>query len=63
MKEKYEFGFIVDPGKSTLNWIGVVRYLARYMRHPPIANSRIIFYGRGRVKIRMRDKQRREYSI
>ena len=64
MKEKYKSGFVVDPGRSTLNWIGVVKYLARYMmRHPPIANSRIIFYRRGRVTIRMRDKQRREYSI
>lgn len=62
MKEKYSFGFIVDPGKSTLSWIGVVKYLARYMRHPAVANSRILFYGRGRVTIRMRDKQKREYS-
>lgn len=63
MSEKYPFGFVVDPGKSTLNWIGVVKYLAKYMRHPAIANRRILFYGRGRVTIRMKDKQRREYSI
>ncbi len=63
MKEKYPFGFVVDPGKSSMNWQEVVRYLARYMRHPAVANSRIIFYGRGKVVIRMRDKQKREYSI
>lgn len=63
MKEKYPGGFVVDPGTSTLNWIGVVKYLAKYMRHPAIANSRIIFYGKERVTIRMRDKQKREYSI
>ena len=63
MKEKYPDGFIVDPGKSSMNWQGVVKYLARYMRHPAVANSRIIFYGKDRITIRMRDKQKREYSI
>jgi len=62
MLELYPNGFVTDVGERSMNRREVVRYLARYMRHPAIANSRIIFYGRGIVLIRMRDKQKREYS-
>ena len=32
------------------------------MRHPPIANSRIQYYGKGRVIIKLKDKLKREYN-
>lgn len=62
MKDKYPYGFITDVGTRSMRRVGVIRYLARYMRHPAIANRRIIFYGRGKVVIRLVDKQKREYS-
>lgn len=62
MLELYPNGFVTDVGERSMNRKEVIRYLARYMRHPAIANSRIIFYGRGIITIRMKDKQRREYS-
>lgn len=61
MFEQYPNGFVTNVGKRSMNRSQVIRYLARYMRHPAIANSRIIFYGKGKVVIRMRDKLRREY--
>ena len=63
MLEKYPNGFVTYVGNSSMNINQVVRYLARYMRHPAIADSRLIFYGKGRITIRMKDKQKREYSI
>ena len=61
MLDRYPAGFVTNVEESK-NKIGTIRYLARYMRHPPISNHRIIFYGRGKVIIRMKDKQRRGYS-
>ena len=61
--EKYPNGFVTNVGDKSMNINQVARYLARYMRHPAIADSRIIFYGKGRVTIRMKDKQKREYSV
>ncbi len=62
MKDKYPNGFVVDVKKKNMNQKEIIRYLARYIRHPPIADSRIIFYGRGKVIIRMKDKEKRPYS-
>ena len=62
MLNKYPGGFITDVGSRSLNKIFVIRYLARYMRHPAMANSRILFYGRGKVVIKMQDKYKRDYS-
>ena len=62
MMNKYPEGFITDVGSRSLNKIFVIRYLARYMRHPAMANSRILFYGRGKVVIKMQDKQKLKYS-
>ena len=62
MLSKYPNGFITDVGSRSLNKVFVIRYLARYMRHPAMANSRILFYGRGKVVIKLQDKQKRNYS-
>ena len=62
MLDKYPDGFVTDVGSRSLNRIFVIRYLARYMRHPAMANSRILFYGRGKVVIKMQDKYKRNYS-
>ena len=62
MLNKYPDGFVTDVGSRSLNKVFVIRYLARYMRHPAMANSRILFYGRGKVVIKMQDKQKRDYS-
>ena len=62
MEDKYPYGFITDVGKRSMRRVEVIRYLARYMRHPAIANRRILFYGRDKVIIRLVDKQKREYS-
>lgn len=62
MLDKYPNGFVTDVGNRSMNRKEVIRYLARYMRHPAIANSRILFYGREKVVIRMKDKLKREYS-
>lgn len=62
MLNKYPEGFVVDVGERSLNKIFVIRYLARYMRHPAMANSRILFYGNNKVVIKMKDKYKRTYS-
>lgn len=61
MVERYPNGFVTNVEESN-NLNCIIRYLARYMRHPAISDSRIIFYGREKVVIRMKDKQRRNYS-
>lgn len=61
MSEQYPNGFVTDVGKSSMNKSSVIRYLARYMRHPAISNSRIQYYGRDRVIIKLKDKLGREY--
>jgi len=44
MFEKYPKGFVVyDSGKAR-NRKGLIRYIVRYIRHPAIANSRLISY-------------------
>jgi len=44
MFEKYPKGFVVyDSGKAR-NRNGLIRYIVRYIRHPAIANSRLISY-------------------
>ena len=44
MFEKYPKGFVVyDSGKAG-NRNGLVRYIVRYIRHPAIANSRLVRY-------------------
>ena len=61
MFDQYPNGFVTNVGKRSMSRSQVIRYLARYMRHPAIANSRIVFYGKRKVVIRMRDKLKREY--
>lgn len=61
MFEQYPHGFITDVGRRSMNRSGVIKYLSRYMRHPPIANSRIVYYGKGKVVIKLKDKLGREY--
>lgn len=61
MLERYPNGFVTNIEDSR-NQNNVIRYLARYMRHPAISDGRILFYGREKVVIKMKDKQRRSYS-
>lgn len=61
MLEKYPNGFVTNVEESR-NQNATIRYLARYMRHPAISDGRILFYGRGKIVIKMKDKQRRSYS-
>ena len=63
MLDKYPNGFVTDVGGRSMNRASVIRYLARYIRHPAMADSRILFYGKGRVTIGMKDKQKKPYSI
>ena len=63
MLQQYPNGFVTDVGRRSMNRREVVGYLARYMRHPAMANSRILFHGKRRVTIRMKDKLKREYSL
>lgn len=63
MFDKYPKGFVTDVGKRSMNRSAVIRYLARYMRHPAISNSRISSYNSEYVTIKCRDKQKREYYI
>ena len=53
MKDKYPYGFITDVGTRSMRRVEMIRYLARYMRHPAIANRRIIFYGRGLMDLKI----------
>jgi hypothetical protein len=44
MFEKYPKGFVVYDSGKTKNRNGLVRYIVRYIRHPAIANSRLVRY-------------------
>jgi len=49
MFEKYPKGFVVyDSGKAK-NRNGLVRYIVRYIRHPAVANSRLVSYDGDKV--------------
>ena len=52
MIERYPNGFITNVEDSR-NQDAVIRYLARYMRHPAISNSRIEYYDGKNVKIKI----------
>ena len=44
MFEKYPKGFVVHDSGKARNRNGLVRYIVRYIRHPAIANSRLMKY-------------------
>jgi hypothetical protein len=44
MFEKYPKGFVVHDSGKAKNRNGLVRYIVRYIRHPAIANSRLMKY-------------------
>lgn len=63
MFDKYPNGFVTDVGKRSMKKSEVIRYLARYMRHPAIANGRIVGYDGKKVTIQCKDKQKRLYHV
>lgn len=63
MFDQYSNGFVTDVGKRSMKQSEVIRYLARYMRHPAISNNRIASYDETKVVIKCRDKFRRQYYI
>jgi len=44
MFQKYPKGFVVHDSGKAKNRKGIVRYIVRYIRHPAIANSRLVRY-------------------
>jgi hypothetical protein len=67
MLEKYPNGFVTDVGERSMNKDAVIRYLARYMRHPAIANSRIEYYDGKIIKILLKSEKwsqfKKEFTI
>lgn len=63
MFDQYPNGFITDVGRRSMKQYEVIRYLARYMRHPAIANSRIVSHDEFKVIIKCLDKMKREYYV
>jgi hypothetical protein len=62
MFEKYPKGFVVyDSGKAK-NRNGLVRYIVRYIRHPAIANSRLMKYDGEEVKFWYEHKKE-QYTV
>ena len=62
MFRKYPKGFVVyDSGKAK-NRKGIVRYIVRYIRHPAIANSRLVRYDGEEVTFRYEHKKE-QYTV
>ena len=62
MFQQYPLGFVTDVGKRGMNGIAVIRYIARYVRHPPIANSRLL-YENGKVLVKCKSKRGRQFYV
>ena len=56
MLERYPNGFVTNVEDSR-NQDAVIRYLARYMRHPAISNSRIASYDGKNITIKVDSKK------
>lgn len=61
MLEKYPNGFVTNVGENSMNQSGVIKYLARYMRHPAIANSRIESYDGKNIIIKIDNGKWKEF--
>ncbi len=56
MIERYPNGFVTNVEDSR-NQDAVIKYLARYMRHPAISDSRIEFYDKKNITIKIDNKK------
>lgn len=55
----YPKGFNVRRIKTKIKKKELLRYIARYLRHPPISNSRIVFYDGMKVTIVCEDEEKK----
>jgi hypothetical protein len=62
MFQKYPNGFVVHDSGKAKNRKGIVRYIVRYIRHPAIANSRLIRYDGDEVTFWYEHKKER-YTV
>lgn len=65
---RYPKGFYVHAEPKVKDGRGIARYIGRYLRHPAIADSRIVAYGGGQVTFTYKEqvngqKVRREQSL
>jgi hypothetical protein len=55
LSNRYSYGYYVWSEKGNLNPKKVAKYAARYVRHPAIANGRIVDYGKNRITFYYKD--------
>ncbi|MBU0757710.1 MAG: transposase [Nanoarchaeota archaeon] len=53
---RYYYGYYVWSDRRRLNLLSITRYIARYVRHPPISNSRIIHYDGKKVAVKVKNE-------
>ncbi len=61
--KKYPNGFVVDDKILPKNRKKKVDYIARYIRHPPIAESRIDYFDSENVLFHYEDKQKNRHEV
>jgi hypothetical protein len=60
---KYYYGYYVWSDNEILRPKQIAKYIGRYVRHPAIANGRIIGYDKKRIVFFYRDNQRNEIIV
>jgi len=61
--DKYYYGYYVHPGRRIIPKKQIAKYTGRYVRHPAIANGRIIAYDKKRVTFFYKDNLMRKITI
>jgi len=61
LDRQYKRRWIVDCGKATTNYSQIMNYLARYVKRPPIAESKLRHYDGSDVTFTFRDHASKSY--
>lgn len=61
--DHYYYGYYVNSGRETIPSRKIAKYTGRYVRHPAIANGRIIAYDKNNITFFYKDNQSNKIII
>jgi len=62
-EDPYYYGYYIHSGRRAIGQKQIAKYTGRYVRHPAIANGRIIMYDKKRVTFFYKDNLARKIII
>tara|TARA_Y100000310_G_C20481124_1_gene714728 strand:+ start:218 stop:703 length:486 start_codon:yes stop_codon:yes gene_type:complete len=60
---RYYYGYYVNSGRKTIYQKQIAKYTGRYVRHPAIANGRIIHYNKNKITFFYKDNQNNKITV